>query len=352
MGYDFFDPIYSCLNGCVKAKVIHKSLGIGVSEKRPMLLTKDELEVNIDESVNLIYSFSLSCALLIYQFCRRDRMSYRNLIVLFGILFVLYVSPLQANTTWNANSMWIERSGEKSLSLEMAIPDFETPSYLDLSCQIFQLSFDNRLNDQVKLLFEVPFVNAEAESRGDSESETLLGNPYIGFDIASVNPQLSTEVGIRIPVGSDDKEIASYLGALGDMERRDAYISGCLPISARFKYQSNQVDPVAFRLQGGPMIIFNADEYFEDNTEIFLNYGGFIGVKSANTTIMAGMTGLMMVSESGMDFDERTIHFAGATLGINMKNAQLGIYFKVPIDDELLEDALDDVIGLYLTMNL
>jgi hypothetical protein len=283
-------------------------------------------------------------------------MMCRKLLVLIGFLFVFLVPPLQAGTDWNANSMWIERSGERSFALEVAIPDYEKVSIVELSGQIYQLSYNGPINDRIALLFELPVVNGEADVEygrySDSESETMIGNPYIGFDFASRNRNLSTEVGGRLPLSSDDDEIASAMGVLGDMERLDAYIPDCYSLGARVKYQTDKGGgPVACRLQAGPVFLFNADDYFEDDNELFLNYGGFVGVQSKNGSIMAGMTGYMIISESDLDFDERTQHYAGVTAGVNVENVQLGLYFKTPLDDEI-EKLLDDVIGFYVTWSL
>ena len=279
-----------------------------------------------------------------------------KLLVLAGVFVVFGVTSLQAGTDWNANSMWIERSGERSFGLEIALPDYEKVSVFELSGQIYQLSYDGPINDRVQLLFELPIVNGEAEARygryKESESETMIGNPYIGLDFTSRNRNLSTEVGARLPLASDDDEIAWAMGALGDMERLDAYIPDCYSLGARVKYQiKKNGGPFACRLQAGPVFLFNSDQYFEDDNELFLNYGGFIGVASENGAIMAGMTGYMLISESGLDFDERTTHYAGVTAGVNVENVQLGLYFKTPLDDEV-EKLLDDVIGFYVTWSL
>jgi hypothetical protein len=52
----------------------------------------------------------------------------------------------------------------------------------------------------------------------------------------------------------------------------------------------------------------DSDDVFGDTEELLLGYTGMIGYETAQLSIMGGVTGRALITESDLDFGERTTH--------------------------------------------
>lgn len=253
----------------------------------------------------------------------------------------------------SAQSIWLDRSADKTVGLEVLIPNFKDED--GVSGWAAFLSLRAPLSNQLHFVGEMPFAHGSFESRSifiDSGSQNSIGNPYFGIEIGRQGSPVFGEIGARVPLASEDKFGATLVGLVTDFDRLEAFAPKMLPLTAMLNYHHKEASGFAIRLRGGPSFLINTDkDEFEDGSELFIGYSAQAGYESEQVSILGGVTGRANMTEENADFGERSVHQLGFNASVGLGNVRPGIHFRLPLDDDL-KDSMDFVMGFNLGIQL
>jgi len=173
-----------------------------------------------------------------------------------------------------AQSIWLDRSHDKTISLEILKPDFQGKDNTTFTTSALFLSLRYPLTEKVIFVAELPFPHYGIESAfGYSESDNTLGNPYVGLEIRQPDSPVFGELGIRAPLTDEEKhDSAIWHGVLTDLvDRFEAFMPDYLPITGMVNYRHKNSSGFALRLRGGPVFWINTEK--KTTTKTALNCG-------------------------------------------------------------------------------
>jgi hypothetical protein len=268
----------------------------------------------------------------------------------FSIFLFLLFSNL--TLTSQSQSFWLPDTSYNAghgMCLEILKPFFDDNDDISFLTSTQNLSGRYQVSHKIFLVAELPFAHFNSDF---SDSEFSIGNPYLGFVRHKAGQPYFLEVGIRAPLASDEKFNALFVGLFTDYDKAEAYVPDLLTVSIKGTYVKKYNSNFMLRLSGGPTIWqATKDNTIEDDTEALLDYSGHVGYDGSKVRIMGGITGRLVVTESDIDIQERTIHHFGLFGRYKSKNVQPGLLLKIPIDEDL-NDIFNFSIGVNLLVNL
>ena len=256
--------------------------------------------------------------------------------------------------------IWLGVDNKSFIAVEVFKPTFKDDLFNEftfISSAIF-VSGRFSISENIMFVGELPIAYAKRKdvkivdpSTGQTlfeqsfDAETMIGSPYVGLELHKAGSNSFFEIVARLPVAQDNKGNASELGVAADFDRFEAFVPDLTTLTGNLNYQRKNVSNVVLRLRGGASVFFPKDS----DTEVFLDYSGQIGFEGQQISLIGGITGIMIVTESDLDLGERTVHHLGATAAINLGTVSPGVHFRIPIDDQL--DNIDYVLGLNLVIH-
>jgi len=264
-----------------------------------------------------------------------------NKIIITLLTIVATMAGELFNTTpLSGQSNWLTKSKKTSVTLEMIKPNFDWDDDLTLATSVVFLSARGPISETNSVVVEFPIAHIGFDN-SDSPDETLLGNPYFGFEFGVSDTPIFFELGFRIPVASDDKEGAAIVGILSDFERLEAFTPDLLLFTWGVNYQHRNASNIVFRLRGGPSLwVFSSTEE-EDNPEdeLWLDYSVQVGYENDAFSALARLSGSYWVTRG----DDETLPTARQlALAVSWVHSRLrpGVHFRLPFNSG------DDVISL------
>jgi len=174
------------------------------------------------------------------------------------------------------------------------------------------------------LLFEVPFAHQDTEFSGSS---TMVGNPYVGIELAAATG-VSAALGVRLPaVGQEDE--ASELGLYADLSRAAAFVPDIATLQGLIRYRTQSAEGYTVDISGGPALWLATEE--GDDTQVVLHHQLSAGYRGRSVWVAAGISGLSLLSESN---DDRTVLELNASLGATRGGVRPAIHFILPISED------------------
>lgn len=249
-----------------------------------------------------------------------------------------------------AQSIWLDPDRPQGVSVELFKPDFNNLSDNTFFSGEYVVSGRVAVTPAVKIMADLPISHYGVDGGGLDISETGVGNPYLGVEIAHPNRMLYGEFGIRIPV--DGNESALMSGMASDLDRREAFFGNVFSITGQVDYRYRI--PAAFsglslRLRGGPNFWIYTDDAFEDDVDLFASYAAQLWYEVQRIQVGVGAVGRALLTEDNLDFGERTAHQLGVSLLGTYRMVQPGVHFGLPFDDNDFGDTTDYVVGISLT---
>ncbi|MFQ5772250.1 MAG: hypothetical protein ACE5HX_17070 [bacterium] len=263
------------------------------------------------------------------------RRSLSLLVIAMAIFFV---------TSLSAQSIWLDQSQENSIALEILKPNFDRDDYFTFISSALFLTGRFSLGENVIFVGELPFVHGGFDSDFGSESETIIGNPYVGFELHKQGSPGFAEIGVRIPL-TPDENWASDVGIFSDFDRFEAFRTNILALTSMANYRNKSASNVVLRLRGGPSLLIYTGE--GGDTDFWLAYSGQVGYEGEQVSVIGGLTGRFYISEGGGDLGNRTFHQLGVAASLGLGTVRPGIHFRIPIDD-YLNNFIDFVFGFNL----
>lgn len=266
-----------------------------------------------------------------------------------GIL-ILTVATLIAGGL-NAQSIWLYRTDDNTVSLEILKPDLAGPDFTSFMSSAWFVSGMFKMQERLFLASEFPIAYLGYDSEyGLDKSYTSIGNPYFGLEVYARNTSFFAEFGVRIPLSSKDEEDnALSLGALTDFtERLEAFATDIVPVHFALNYRYENTSGFFVRLRSGPNLWFAKGD--RDDEELLMKYTAQLGYASSQFRIIGGISGLWLLSEDNLNFGERTWHQLGFETNLRLGMLQPAFYLRIPLDEDL-RNLIDAVFGLGLNVS-
>ncbi len=242
--------------------------------------------------------------------------------------------------------IWLRPEATSYLSVEFLKPDFDQESFTSFVTGVIYLSAKYVISERVAVVGEVPFSRVGFDD-GFGDSETLVANPYVGVELRNPSGPSFLEVGLRLPVASDDKFSATQVGFYTDADRFEAFLADVATVAIRVNYVHTGPSGLLARLRIGPSFWVDTGETLADN-EVFVDYSAQLGYEGGAMRWLGGLTGRWFATGEG-DFGNRSFHQFGAALAVKLGQVEPGVQVRVPLDEDL-SDIIDFVVGFNLTV--
>lgn len=251
----------------------------------------------------------------------------------------------------SAQSIWLDRTHNNSIFLEIHKPEFPGGNSINFSTTSWYLSGRFRTGKNLTIVPELPFARFSAEN---TDSENTFGNPYLGIEVHSANSGVYGEIGIRFPVAPDDEEengAASVTGFLADfVDRAEAFAPNAWPLIGALNYRYISTEGYFIRPRIAGSLWITSDSERQD-TEFFLLYSLQAGLENETVGLMIGFSGRWILTAEDAGFGEETFHQIAFAGNIALGVTRPGILIKVPLDEDF-RDFMDFIIGLNVAINL
>jgi len=256
------------------------------------------------------------------------------------------------STPLSAQPNWLTESKKTSVTLELIKPNFDGEDVLTLATSVLFLSARGPVSETNRMVVELPIAHVGFVKLNELVEETLLGNPYFGFEFGLSDSPTFFELGFRLPLAPDDMEYASSVGILSDFERLEAFAPDLLLFTGGVNYQQRNASNIVFRLRSGPSLwVFSSNEDEDDpEDEIWLDYSVQVGYENDSFSVLGGLTGSYWVTQGNDDEIDRTVHQLGVAASLIHGKLRPGVHFRLPLNsgDDAILAGLDFVFGLSL----
>lgn len=251
-----------------------------------------------------------------------------------------------------AQSPWINNNNPGFITFEFSKPSFGGNDGLSFFSAAYDLSGGFALGEKSELIFDLPigYFKTSNDFFG-VDSETSLGNLYVGVRTGDRSKNLRGEFGAYLPTSPDDKPLASLIGIYALPNREEKFAPNFWGLSAKAVTEKVINDKGAYyRFRGGLLYLNNSDA---DITAMYLDYGGQVGLR-ADTGVgifaaVSGRTGLGDDSKYAED-DSSSFLFA-LGLSYRSKNFEPGVTLNLPLD-EPYKQLIDNVINVSFLFHL
>lgn len=261
----------------------------------------------------------------------------------------------------SAQPLWQTWDADRGLSIHVARPRFDDFTDIDFVENVESTSLAAfvagrlRISESLLLVAEVPLSRYGFSTlEQDIDTETTFGNPYLGCEIVHGTSSF-TEIGIWLPLKSDDSGdmLAMVTGQTitGRTDRVEAFLHDqTLSISAASNVIHEMSSGLHLRLRAGPTILLDTGDNSPHHTnELIVHYGGHMWTEPDWGYLGAGVTGVAIVSEDGIDLAERIDHQALLSAALDRGTLMPGVQIRIPLDEG---DRGELIVGIILSVRL
>jgi hypothetical protein len=296
-----------------------------------------------------------------------------------GVLFSLFLVLSSFTNIAFPQSVWLDRSADRTVYLEIQKPNFPTnprlaeslnpgPEHTFTTVLLF-LSARWRVSELLVLRGEIPFASWGYKDYAfvyfnttynnptgvlDTTifprfSEEKFGNPLLGLQLGSRTFPFSGEFALRFPlIQSKPRQKvganwAAPFGALTDYDRFEAFLQDMWSFNAAANLKHTGPAGLFLRLRTGLAFLVPTNDYLEN--DLYVDYASQAGYQFSRLELLAGFSGRYLVTENGLNFGARTIHQLGISANYTLGHFLPGFQFRLPLDDDLKRD-LDFVFGI------
>lgn len=268
------------------------------------------------------------------------------------LVAAILFNTLLLTTFISAQSLCIDQKRSNFVSLDVLKPVFNESQDLAFTSASYFLSGRFLLEENIIMICELPVAHGSTgQSYGGyyDNSETTIGNPYLGFEIRKQKAPLFVEFGVRLPLTPSQFPLASFVGKYSDYERQEAFRTNILTLTGKVNYFDDFSSNVFYRLHIGPTLWLYSKGH--DDLYLWIDYSGQVGYKFDIYSFMGGITGRLLTTEIKFDLDKRTFHHLKLAASVALNTIHPGIQFSFPIDKDL-NSIYDFVVGLNLSVQL
>jgi hypothetical protein len=265
---------------------------------------------------------------------------------------VLFGFSLNA-TGIRAQSIWLEPLGHKEIHLEIIKPAFAEDGYLHSDFTALTLTYflSGRftVGENSRFVSELPFAHAAVKD--GNESDTTIGNLYLGAEFGPVNSGVQGDFGVRIPIAANDN-LASVVGAFSDyVDRFEAFLPEVLSVIAAGKYKYRSAGGFGLGLRLAPVLWIDTSDSSDDDSELLVLYSLMVWQEGDIVGVGGGISGRYFATVDDVDFGQRTFHQLGFFANFTLDRWMPGIQLRVPLDEDL-KDLLATEISLSIGVKI
>lgn len=249
-----------------------------------------------------------------------------------------------------AQSIWLDREHRPSVLTEIDFPNFDGADS-HFPTWVWFAATRLSIGETVSFVGELPYAHGKFGDAPFEVSEGSIGNPYLGVEIAPHPTGVRFELGARLPVASDTKEIPFIVGYFTDVEREEAFVPDQIPVRVGIHYHhAPEADShVAYDLRFVPSAWIKTSDDFLSESELFFGYGGMVRYEGEYARVGGGLTGRWNVTNDGASFGEASVHQLDLAADFLRGSVRPGVQVRLPLDDDLT-NVLDSVIGVTVTI--
>ncbi len=261
----------------------------------------------------------------------------------FSLFFIVFILLFSYNVS--SQSIWLnDQNG--FFTLEYAKPSLKGESGIKFLSGTYDLSIGSRLGNKFMLIGDVPITHFNSDY---TNSETSIGNIFIGGRIGDAEKPAKFEIGAFLPTGNGDNIYALSYGALSYPNRMEKFIPDTWTLSTRLRIDDTFNDPKFFyRFMTGVAFIFFDDSNTTDQV-FFMDFAGQVGIRSEdNLTVRVGLDGRVGLNDSAkFNGDDATSILGGMGISYRVNNFEPGIELKFPLDKPY-KDLIGNIFSLTL----
>ncbi len=274
------------------------------------------------------------------------RRTARRLSQLATVLAVVAVCAAGSDTY--AQSTWLLPRNVNAVTLEILKPSFDLPGVRFVSSAWVlegRYAFDS--GQRTYLTIDLPVAHLGVDG---GESETAVGNPYVGVTNFAREAPIVYELGLRIPVASESG--GGLTGLLADFDRFEAYATDTFSLRGTMSYFPSRSGDWVLLTRLGSSLLFNTGSVPEGaaKADLYANYAFFTWYLTSRFQAGLGFAGRFLITDPG-SIAERTAHQLGASFQADLSAVIPGVHVRLPLDDNLTE-FVDVVVGLSVVVPL
>jgi hypothetical protein len=253
-----------------------------------------------------------------------------------------------AQTGWAQGLVEPPRGAGPVFRLEWLRPSWKNRGIFEFGAATSVLygSADVPITRSMRALLEIPFSHASVAIAGFEQTNTVIGNPYLGLRLMTENEQLDIEFGARLPV-SESGRIAVISGAAADVGRLDAFAHSTVVAGANVLIRQPLARGFTLRARVGPSVWIPTDG-LHDDPEVSLAYDGQARYETARVRAGIGMAGqFRALAPEGL---ERNTSQIGLNTDFGSGRIRPGVHLHVPVG--VLADAVNMVAGVSVQISM
>lgn len=237
-------------------------------------------------------------------------------------------------TSATARSIWIAPADSNEVRLNAMHPTFDRGD-ISMMSMLWTLSVINTVSPRNHFQFEVPFSHMKWE---EQDGSTAIGNPYIGWLVQAKDSPWSGDIGIRLPLASND-EMSTFMGVVADqVDGAEAWIPDYVSAQALATFYKQDPRTPGVRFGFGPsLLVYMGDNDYADGFEMYLRYYAQVVFPSNDVLFGLGVSGRYLVTEESDGFDESSIHDLAIFAARGSGKWRPAGRVRIPWDEEMAE---------------
>lgn len=206
-----------------------------------------------------------------------------------------------------AQSFWLEHRPGETMSVEVNWPNYPSRGYYHLvspwpTTSGVILGFRHPLAERITLTTDLPFAHASGRNGGEGFIHgTILGNPYLGGELALWRDLAIFRLGIRLPVqrashyhSHQYDNVAATVGMVSEfVDRTEAFVERLTSEMAEILLATNVGPAVRVRaLLGASLLQYPNEEHLtrdQDRSQLHLRLGAQALVRHGPGSLGAGL---------------------------------------------------------------
>ncbi len=270
--------------------------------------------------------------------------------------FITLVIVLMGLAELTAQPIWLDQTQPRAIALEVLKPNQPRKDNTTFLSTTLFLSLRLGISNNLVLVGELPLAYVKQDfDNAPENSETQIGNPYVGLELARGDSPIFFEFGARVPLVASENP-ATFFGQLTDADRLEAFAPDVTSLLAAINFQ-NVFPPkqIFLRARAGALLSLSTGRGVEellnigDDSELFFLLSGQAGYDGKCLFLGAGLTGRLVLTQEG-NIGRRTFLQLGANARFKLGRFRPGLHFRLPLEEDLKE-VLDFVGGVSLSYN-
>ena len=249
-----------------------------------------------------------------------------------------------------AQSPWVVPRSDRAVYLEILKPSFKNGDKFTFTTLAVFLSGRFAVGENTVLVGELPFANVGVGD-GFEESESAVGNIYLGAEFGGAGSPAFGEFGVRLPLMRETDYFGPVFWFMDPVDRWEAFTHEVASVHAAFNYRYSGPTGLVVGFRLAPVLWIDTGEQLTDDVELLALYGAHAGYEAANVAVVGGFSGRVIITEEGADLGERTLHQLLLAASYGLGRWWPGVQMRVPLDEDLT-DAIGPALSLSLAVQL